>query len=99
MRLEPTVQLSTASQEADQDEGVRANAAQVLGSLLTVYQGRKMVESTGVVSNLRKALFDSSGDLIQFNSISWLLLSSRVSCIVLCLLSDHFDVAHTEYTF
>merc|ERR1712028_134527 len=53
--------------EADQDEGVRASAAQVLGSLLTVYQGRKMVESTGVVSNLRKALFDSSED-VRFES-------------------------------
>jgi len=58
--------------EADQDEGVRANAAQVLGSLLTVYQGRKMVESTGVVSNLRKALFDSSED-VRFKSCGAIL--------------------------
>lgn len=47
--------------EADKDDGVRMYAAQVIGSLLTVYQGRLMVESTGVVSNLRKALFDASG--------------------------------------
>jgi len=53
--------------EADQDEGVRASAAQVLASLLTVYQGRKMVESTGVVTNLRKALFDQS-EAVRFES-------------------------------
>jgi len=47
--------------EADTDDGVRMHAAQVLASLLTVYQGRLMVESTGVVANLRKALFDASG--------------------------------------
>jgi len=46
--------------EADQDDGVRSYAAQVLSSLLSVYQGRLMVESTGVVANLRKAMFDSS---------------------------------------
>eukprot|EP00658_Telonema_sp_P-2_P074629 TRINITY_DN638_c0_g1_i8.p1 TRINITY_DN638_c0_g1~~TRINITY_DN638_c0_g1_i8.p1 ORF type:complete len:367 (-),score=92.63 TRINITY_DN638_c0_g1_i8:255-1355(-) len=46
--------------EADRDDGVRSYAAQVLGSLLSVYQGRLMAESTGVVANLRKAMFDSS---------------------------------------
>merc|ERR1711861_41157 len=33
--------------EADLDEGVRSCAAQVLGSLLSVYQGRVAVETTG----------------------------------------------------
>jgi len=44
--------------EADMDEGVRAYAAQVLASLLSVYQGRLAVETTGVVANLRRALQD-----------------------------------------
>merc|ERR1711939_939594 len=44
--------------EADLDEGVRAFAAQVLASLLSVYQGRVAVETTGVVANLRRALQD-----------------------------------------
>merc|ERR1719446_806833 len=49
--------------EADNDEGVRAYAAQVLGSLLSVYQGRVAVETTGVVANLRRALQDSVGQV------------------------------------
>merc|ERR1711990_1322682 len=47
--------------EADLDEGVRSYAAQVLGSLLGVYQGRVAVETTGVVANLRRALQDPMG--------------------------------------
>merc|ERR1711988_1004852 len=49
--------------EADLDEGVRSYAAQVLGSLLSVYQGRVAVESTGVMANLRRALQDSVGQV------------------------------------
>merc|ERR1711988_1738726 len=49
--------------EADNDEGVRAYAAQVLGSLLSVYQGRVAVETTGVLANLRRALQDSVGQV------------------------------------
>merc|ERR1711990_335274 len=49
--------------EADLDEGVRSYAAQVLGSLLGVYQGRVAVETTGVVANLRRALQDPMGQV------------------------------------
>lgn len=49
--------------EADLDEVVRSYAAQVLGSLLSVYQGRVAVETTGVVANLRRALQDSVGEV------------------------------------
>merc|ERR1719446_681009 len=49
--------------EADLDEGVRACAAQVLGSLLSVFQGRVAVETTGVVANLRRALQDPMGQV------------------------------------
>lgn len=49
--------------EADMDEGVRSYAAQVLASLLSVYQGRVAVETTGVVANLRKALTDPAGQV------------------------------------
>merc|ERR1711988_641874 len=49
--------------EADLDEGVRAYAAQVLGSLLSVFQGRVAVETTGVVANLRRALQDPMGQV------------------------------------
>jgi len=49
--------------EADLDEGVRSCAAQVLGSLLSVYQGRVAVETTGVVANLRRALQDPMGQV------------------------------------
>merc|ERR1711988_67869 len=49
--------------EAGLDEGVRACAAQVLGSLLGVFQGRVAVETTGVVANLRRALQDPMGQV------------------------------------